>query len=117
MVQGSNLNKIPVILQIVKELIKNYYSFIENKKSERFERVEYLLEEQLKADYYGSIQKVVKVLKADVSWRFIIINGESHEEIYKYVKEENKIIISKENIVLLKKIVMICLILLIIGGE
>ncbi|MBR3512746.1 MAG: HNH endonuclease [Clostridia bacterium] len=102
-VQGSSLNKIPVILQIVKELIEKYYNYIENRKPERFERVEYLLEEQLKQDYFDNINKVAKALKADVCWRFIIINGESHEEIYKYIKNENKIIISKDNMNTLKE--------------
>ena len=102
MVQGSNLNKIPIILQIVKELIEKYYTFIENRKPERFERVEYLLEEQLKNDYNESISKTEKALKSDVSWRFIFIDGENHEEIYRYIKDENKIIISKENILILK---------------
>ncbi len=93
MVQGSNLNKIPVVLQIVKDLIEKYFEFIGDRKPERFERVEYLLEEQLKTCYSESIRKTVKAIKTDVSWRFIIINGESHEEIYRLIKSENRIII------------------------
>ncbi len=102
MVQGSNLNKIPVVLQIVKELIERYYQFIENRKPERFERVEYILEEELREDYNDSIKRVVKAIKADVSWRFVIINGESHDEIYKYIKNDNKIIIANNNLIALK---------------
>lgn len=103
MVQGSNLTKIPTILQLVKKLIEEYFGYIGMRKPDRFERVEYLLKEKLCKEYNQTISNVVKVLKSDVSWRFICIDGVSHEEIYKYFKNENKIVINKENLNVLKE--------------
>src|SRR5699024_807249 len=38
LIQGSNLIKTPVILQKVKELIEEYFSYINSRKPDRFER-------------------------------------------------------------------------------
>ena len=40
LIQGSNLKEIPLILQHVKELIKQYYNVKGERKPERFERIE-----------------------------------------------------------------------------
>lgn len=103
LVQGSNLIKTPVILQKVKELIQEYFIYIDSRKPDRFERVEHIFEKHLNKEYSKCISEIARALKADVSWRFIILDGEIHEEIYKYSKEDNKITISKGNIQILKE--------------
>lgn len=59
LIKGSNLIKTPVILQKVKELIEEYFSYINSRKPDRFERVEYLINDKLNnnngGNYYDSI--------------------------------------------------------------
>lgn len=102
LIQGSNLIKTPVILQKVKELIEEYFRYINSRKPDRFERVEYLINDKLNNEYKHCLNSIVKTLKADVSWRFTFIDRKNHDEIYKYSKGENKITISKENLEILK---------------
>ena len=102
LIQGSNLIKTPVILQKVKELIEEYFSCINSRKPDRFEGVEYLINDKLNNEYKHCLNSRVKTLKADVSWRFTFIDRKNHDEIYKYSKGENKITISKENLEILK---------------
>lgn len=101
--QGRNLTKQPVILQSVNTLIEEYYRYIGLNQLIKFEQIESKLSERLADKYLTCIKDVTKTLKADVSWRFIYIDGESHEEIYRYYKEHDKIVILKENIEILKE--------------
>lgn len=103
LVQGSNLIEIPVIVQIVKVLIEKYYEFNILRKPDRFERIEDILKSDLTSDYNECIKDIVKTLKADVSWRFIYIDGINHEEVYKYKKGGNELYILKENLDILKE--------------
>lgn len=103
LIQGSNLTKTPIILQKVKELIEEYFKYINSKKPDRFERVEDLIKENMNKQYNNCLNSIARTLKADVSWRFTFIDKQNHEEIYKYSKEENKITISKENLEILEE--------------
>ena len=101
LIQGSNLLKTPVILQNVKALIEQYYEYINSRKPERFERIENLLNKDLLNEYRICIKKVTSALKADVSWRFIFIDGKNNSDIYEYVKEDSLIKIKRENLKIL----------------
>lgn len=101
--QGRNLTKQPVIIQLVNNLIEEYYRYIGLKQLIKFEQIENTLNKQLTDKYLTCIKDVTKTLKADVSWRFTYIDGEQHEEIYRYYKENSKIVISKENIEMLRE--------------
>lgn len=57
LIQGSNLLKTPVILQKIKQLIEEYYKYIENRKPVRFERIEYFIKENLQDEY----KKLLKI--------------------------------------------------------
>ncbi len=57
----------------------------------------------MKHVYKNILNKVVSVLKVDVSYRFIYLNGVYHSEIYKYHKNENQLTISKTLLVQLKQ--------------
>lgn len=103
LIQGSNINKIPVVIQDVKELIGEYYKYITKKKPDLYEHVEYLLKEKLSNEYNNCLIHVSKTLKADVSWRFIYIDSKMNECIYRYKKWDNKLYISKNNLNILKE--------------
>jgi len=103
LIQGSNLLKSPIIIQTVKKLIENYYKFIGKRKPDRFERKEELIKEKIPDKYEECIRKIKATLKKDVSWRFIFLDGEIHEEIYKYEKGSNKLKILAKNLKILKE--------------
>lgn len=103
LIQGSNINKIPVVIQDVKELIGEYYKYITKKKPDLYEHVECLLKEKLSNEYNNCLIHVSKTLKADVSWRFIYIDSKMNECIYRYKKWDNKLYISKNNLNILKE--------------
>lgn len=102
LVQGSNLLETPLILQYVKKLINEYYFYSCKRKPERFERIEETLKNHMAKEYNECLQKTVKTLKADVSWRFIFVNGKNYDEIYKYNKGEGKLEILASNLEILK---------------
>ncbi len=103
LIQGSNLVETPLILQYVKKLINEYYSFIKIKKPDRFERIEESIKVNIGKEYDDCLTNTIKTLKADVSWRFTYINGEKHDEIYKYNKGDDKIEILASNLNILKE--------------
>ena len=97
LIQGSNLLRPPVVVSIVKELIEEYFKFKKSRIPILFEKVEIELEnDELKYKYYNSINRVISVLKADVSWRFTFLNRKFHDEIYRYKKYDNELYISKD---------------------
>ena len=98
LIQGSNLVKTPVILQNVKELIKEYYKKTNSNKPDRFEKIELFIRDDMINEYENCVNKTIKVLKADVSWRFTFIDGKNHQEIYEYTKGYDFLRISKDNI-------------------
>lgn len=103
LIQGSNLVKIPIILQYVKGLIEKYYNFTKRRKPERFEKIEEILKNDLSQEYQTCIKKVSFALKEDVSWRFTYIAGKNYSEIYEYTKGKNQIKILGKNLKILKE--------------
>lgn len=102
--QGSNPLKNPTIISVVKELIDNYFKLNDNSMPVLYEKAETKFDSIGLIDYYNkTISKVVTVLKQDVSWRFIILNGVPHREIYKYEKGDNSLIICSKILTLLKE--------------
>ena len=86
LIQGSNIKKQPRVLQIVKRAINDYFDFMGSKMPVMFERVEStVFESDLNKIYSNSIQLITTVLKADVSWRFLKLDGKILD-IYKYEK-------------------------------
>ena len=103
LIQGSNLVETPLILQYVKKLINDYYSCIKIRKPDRFERIEEYIKVNINKEYNDCLNNTIKTLKADVSWRFTYINGERHDEIYKYNKGDDKLEILASNLNILKE--------------
>ena len=101
LIQGSNLLKTPVIIQNVKILIEEYYKYINVRKPDRFERIENILIKNLSKEYKTCIKNVTSTLKADVSWRFVFINGKNNLDIYEYLKGDNVLKIKREDLKIL----------------
>lgn len=80
--QSTNILKSPIIIKYIKELIniyiENNYELKEISKI-NFEKT------KIKVTYQQTIERIVDILKNDVSWRFKIINGKD-TEIYNYTK-------------------------------
>lgn len=85
--QSTNILKSPIIIKYIKELIniyiENNYELKEISKI-NFEKT------KIKVTYQQTIERIVDILKNDVSWRFKIINGKD-TEIYNYTKGNNYI--------------------------
>lgn len=80
--QSTNILKIPIIIKYIKELINIYIDYdyeLKEISKINFENT------KIKATYQQTIEKIVEILKNDVSWRFKIINGKD-TEIYNYAK-------------------------------
>lgn len=102
LVQGSNLNKPPVILTLVKSLIKKYYEAINKKQPEVFEKVEDRFQNiGLKSDYEKTLISIARILKNDVSWRFDNLNDNT-DKLYKYEQNNDYLLISNTNAQILK---------------
>ena len=101
LVQGSNLKKIPVILQSTKDLISAYYDSKGDRQPVRFERVEEYLEKNCSKELKKTIATIARKLPDDVAWRFIRIDGVVFEEVYRFDDDRKKIVISRTMLALL----------------
>lgn len=98
LVQGSNLKKIPIILQYTKELIEYYYKSIGSNKPIRFERVEKYLEDNLFNEYNACLEKISNGLSKDVAWRFTFIDSKYNDDVYIFNKQNKSIDINSTNL-------------------
>lgn len=99
--QSTNSNKIPTIIVIIKELIDKYYEYTNEMilEAKKISRVTFKKLNLLK-EYDDTIKSITKVLKQDVSWRFLLLDGKN-TNIYGYVKGNDYIQIESK---LLKKL-------------
>lgn len=84
--QATNSNKIPTIIVIIKELVDKYYEYTNEMilEAKKISRVTFKKLNLLK-EYDDTIKSITKVLKQDVSWRFLLLDGKN-TNIYGYVK-------------------------------
>lgn len=99
--QTTNSNKIPTIIVIIKELVDKYYEYTNEMilEAKKISRVTFKKLNLLK-EYDDTIKSITKVLKQDVSWRFLLLDGKN-TNIYDYVKGNDYIQIESK---LLKKL-------------
>lgn len=99
--QSTNSNKIPTIIVIIKELIDKYYEYTNEMilEAKKISRVTFKKLNLLK-EYDDTIKSITKVLKQDVSWRFLLLEGKN-TNIYGYVRGNDYIQIESK---LLKKL-------------
>ncbi|MDO5848125.1 MAG: nucleoside triphosphate pyrophosphohydrolase [Methanobrevibacter sp.] len=90
----------PKIIGEVKVLMDEYSRFHD---LYRFEEIENNLKNNLPADFEKSIKQIVNTLKKDVSWRFLILNDYTYDNIYQYNKGDNQIIMDISNLNILKE--------------
>ena len=90
LIQGSNISKPPEFVTVVKKQIEKFYSSNGNKQPKHFERVE----SELELDK----NNLVRIIKQDVSWRFLNLKSET-VPIYQYKKGEDFLILSNQNVI------------------
>lgn len=94
--QGSNITKRPKVVQIVCDVIDEYFRLIQCKKPVRFERIEKsVLERTMQKKYKRALSLISSTLKVDVSWRFKKIGSFSYE-IYHYNRGEDYLILRRD---------------------
>lgn len=103
LVQGSNLKKIPMILQYTKELISNYYDSIGTRKPERYEKAEIYLASHLGKKLDNTVNQIGNAICKDVAWRFTRIDGEFADDIYVFDKDRKLFIVPKKVLTELKE--------------
>ncbi|NPA44453.1 MAG: HNH endonuclease [Chlorobi bacterium] len=92
LIQGSNISKPPEFITEVKKQIEIYYQKQGNRQPIRFERIE--------SEINLNIKKLIKILKQDVSWRFLKLKKETIS-LYSYQKGNDYLIL--ENYEILKE--------------
>lgn len=85
LIQGSNPNKPPVVLQAVKDLINKYFEFTKDNKPIIYVRAEEILENNLQKDLGKAIGKIAVELPKNVVPRFLKL-GKNEYNFYDYTK-------------------------------
>ncbi|MBR2468445.1 MAG: HNH endonuclease [Clostridia bacterium] len=102
LIQGSNPNRPPIILTLIKSLIEKYYIAINKKQPEVFEKVEDRFANiGMQNDFEKTLIDIAKILKNDVSWRFDNIDDNS-TKLYDYQQKLDFLVIDKDNAIVLK---------------
>ncbi|KRE70882.1 HNH endonuclease [Paenibacillus sp. Soil750] len=99
--QSGNPNKPPVIVSVVKELTASYQA-----KTGSFKPIKWFtanVENLCKHEYDKAIKEIVKALKADVSYRFLRIEGKEIVGIYEYQQKADCLYIAADNLKQLKE--------------
>ncbi|WP_434132587.1 HNH endonuclease [Sporomusa sphaeroides] len=96
LVQGSNLKKIPEIVNSTKALIEQYHLTKRNYLPERFEKVQF---ERLGLSlaYQDAIGNIVKTLKKDVCYRFLNVGGITYN-IYELDRKVGLVTLSADRV-------------------
>ena len=95
--QGPNSFKTPKIVQIVRQAITDLNN--DDKKSYNEIKTEYKENSILKS----AIKDIARIIKNDVFYRFINLNGNFNYDIYNLDYENSKVIIDKTNLIILKE--------------
>jgi hypothetical protein len=90
LIQGSNLSKPPEFIKEVKKEIEKYYVKIGKRQPIHFERVE--------SEIILNTKVLIKILKQDVSWRFLKLNN-AVIKLYDYNKGDDFLIIKNPELI------------------
>ena len=90
LIQGSNISKPPEYITEVKKQIQKYYLKNKTKQPKHFERID----SELELD----INNLVRILKQDVSWRFLNLKNET-VSLYQYQKGNDFLILPNQNVI------------------
>jgi hypothetical protein len=94
LIQGSNIQKPPMVVSLIKELIENYFLTINKRIPDIFERSK---EKMPFKNYNKCLNDITKILKKDVSWRF-----DKEQTLYQYNKNDDQMFINIEDVKTLK---------------
>jgi|GEM_PF-270425 len=97
MIQGANPGQ-ATIITITKNLIDIYFNHVQTKLPIVYEKADEVLEGILIKDYNQTIKDIVRVLKQDVSYRFLRFDGDEYTNIYQYKKSDNSLYMYGANI-------------------
>ncbi|WP_245326472.1 HNH endonuclease domain-containing protein [Methanococcus voltae] len=100
LVQGSNLTKLPVIIQHVKKLIREYNAIAGN-NPKKYEKIDFKALGLEKA-YKNTIKKISNVLPENVAWRFKKLNKNTYE-IYELDLEKRTVSFKLEDAMILNR--------------
>lgn len=104
LIQGSNLTKPAMIVTIVKDMIEKYEQVTHTLNPILYEKCEVELKGvHLQESYNEAICQVIALLKKDVSYRFVYLDGKSYNEIYDYEKGSDSLIIKQSLVKQLKE--------------
>lgn len=99
--QGTNPNKKPEVIKHVMKLIEKTYQLTGKKQPIRFEKAITMLKRDDMLEH--TLKKIIRTLKADVSYRFLVLEGKTLSHIYQYQKGADTLTIKKEDFLLLKE--------------
>jgi hypothetical protein len=88
--QGSNISKPPEYITEVKKQIQIYYEENKTKQPKHFERID--------SEEKPDIKNLVRILKQDVSWRFLNLNNKT-VSLYQYQKGSDYLILPNQNVI------------------
>lgn len=98
--QSGNPIKLPLIVSIVKELIASYQARTDSFKPIKWFKAN--VENLFLHEYDKAIKDIVKALKADVSYRFLRIEGKEIDGVYEYQQKADSLYITVDNLKQLK---------------
>lgn len=90
LIQGSNISKPPGFIKEVKKEIEKYYIKVGKRQPIHFERVESQIELNIKT--------LIRILKQDVSWRFLKLSSNSID-LYKYNKGDDNLLLKNPKLI------------------
>jgi len=99
LIQGSNLQKPPKLLQYTKDLIQVFYSLQGSYQPQVFEKAVLLLQSKAEATYEKTIAKAVAAIKENVAYRFTHLRGTDITSIYSYQEKANQLYLPKRNLI------------------
>lgn len=101
--QGTNPLKQPTIIRLIKELFEQYSNLYKTNRKIIFDEFNELIlkDKNLYLIYDKTVKETFKLLKQDVSWRFIKLDGIDQSNIYEYKKGDDSLFISSEMVMIL----------------
>ncbi|MFS0556884.1 HNH endonuclease domain-containing protein [Brevibacillus sp. 179-C9.3 HS] len=99
--QSGNPNKPPMMVSIAKGLIASFKAHSDSTKPVKWFRAN--IESLCLKEYEKSVSAAVRALKADVSYRFLRIEGKEVDGVYEYEQKADSLFIDAENLYALRQ--------------
>lgn len=96
LIQGSNIQKRPALVTLVKEMIEDYYKMIGTRKPTFFENASVVINQKDKDYLNRKYKKGALILKQNVAFRFLRVNNQNIKTVYEYEMGWNSLFMQKE---------------------